>query len=78
MYFPLLVPECLLIEPTETESPEALDALIEAMVRIRDRALSDPEAVKSAPHRMPIRRPDEVLAARKPDLAYAPALVGKG
>ena len=74
VYFPLLVPECLLIEPTETESPEALDALIEAMVRIRDAALSDPEAVRSAPHRMPIRRPDEVLAARKPDLAHAPAL----
>ncbi len=74
VYFPLLVPECLLIEPTETESPEALDALIDAMVRIRDTALSDPEAVRSAPHRMPIRRPDEVLAARKPDLAYSPAL----
>jgi len=74
VYFPLLVPECLLIEPTETESPEALDALIDAMVRIRDQALSDPEAVISAPHRMPIRRPDEVLAARKPDLAYVPAL----
>ena len=74
VYFPLLVPECLLIEPTETESPEALDALVEAMVRIRDTALSDSEAVRSAPHRMPIRRPDEVLAARKPDLAYAPAL----
>lgn len=74
VYFPLLVSECLLIEPTETESPEALDALIEAMVRIRDNALSDPEAVHAAPHHMPIRRPDEVLAARKPDLAYAPAL----
>ena len=74
VYFPLLVPECLLIEPTETESPEALDALIDAMVRIRDRALSDPDAVRSAPHRMPVRRPDEVLAARKPDLAHAPAL----
>ena len=74
VYFPLLVPECLLIEPTETESPEALDALIDVMVRIRDKALSDPEAVISAPHRMPVRRPDEVLAARKPDLAYTPAL----
>jgi glycine dehydrogenase subunit 2 len=74
VYFPLLVPECLLIEPTETESPEALDALIDAMVRIRERALGDPEAVRSAPHGMPIRRPDEVLAARKPDLAYAPVL----
>ena len=74
VYFPLLVPECLLIEPTETESPEALDALIDAMVRIRNKALSDSEAVRSAPHRLPIRRPDEVRAARKPDLAYAPAL----
>ncbi|MCY4164729.1 MAG: aminomethyl-transferring glycine dehydrogenase subunit GcvPB [Gammaproteobacteria bacterium] len=74
VYFPLLVPECLLIEPTETESPEALDTLIDAMARIRDQALSDPQAVISAPHRMPIRRPDEVLAARKPDLAYGPAL----
>ena len=74
VYFPLLVPECLLIEPTETESPEALDALIEAMVRIRETALNDPEAVRSAPHRMPIQRPDEVLAARKPDLVHAPTL----
>ena len=74
VYFPLLVPECLLIEPTETESPEALEVLIEAMVRIRDQALSDPESVRSAPHHLPVRRPDEVRAARKPDLAYAPAL----
>ncbi len=74
VYFPLLVPECLLVEPTETESPEALDALVDAMVRIRDKALSEPEAVISAPHRLPVRRPDEVLAARKPNLSYAPAL----
>ncbi|WP_446830366.1 aminomethyl-transferring glycine dehydrogenase subunit GcvPB [Candidatus Foliamicus sp.] len=74
VYFPLLIPECLLIEPTETESPEALEALIGAMVRIRDTALRDPQAVMAAPHRMPIRRPDEVMAARKPDLAYALAL----
>ena len=70
-YFPLLIPECLLIEPTETETKEEMDAFIEAMIAIREEALSDPERVKTAPHAMPVKRLDDVKAARDLDLAYA-------
>ncbi len=69
-YFPLLVPECLLIEPTETESRQDLDAFVDAMVAIRQRAFQDPEAVKAAPLTMPVRRLDDVRAARQLDLAW--------
>jgi len=72
-YFPLLVPECLLIEPTETETPEELDAFVAALAAILVEARTDPERVKSAPHRQPVRRLDEVRAAREPDLAWRPA-----
>lgn len=71
-YFPLLVPECLLIEPTETESKEALDAFIDAMVKIRQEAESDPKLLKGAPHTLPVRRLDDVRAARQLDLAWKP------
>lgn len=70
MYFPLLVPECLLIEPTETESKEALDAFVAAMVKIFEEAHSDPELLRTAPHNLPVRRLDEVKAARELDLTY--------
>lgn len=69
-YFPLLVPECLLIEPTETESKETLDAFVAAMKEIRDEAYQQPEVVKGAPHTMPVRRLDDVKAARELDLAW--------
>ena len=69
-YFPLLVPECLLIEPTETETPEELDSFVAAMTAIRAEAETDPERVKSAPHSLPVRRLDDVRAAREPDLAW--------
>jgi glycine dehydrogenase subunit 2 len=72
-YFPLLVPECLLVEPTETEDKEALDAFIEAMIAIRGEAQQEPQTVKGAPHRMPVRRLDDVRAARQLDLAWRPA-----
>jgi glycine dehydrogenase subunit 2 len=72
-YFPLLVPECLLIEPTETESKEALDAFVDAMVRIRQEAESEPERVTGAPHTLPVKRLDDVRAARELDLAWRPA-----
>lgn len=72
-YFPLLVPECLLIEPTETESVEALDAFVDAMIAIRNEAQQEPQLVKGAPHRMPVRRLDDVRAARHLDLAWKPA-----
>ncbi len=74
-YFPLLVPECLLIEPTETESKQTLDAFVRAMREILDEARTDPELVKTAPHSTPVRRLDEVKAAREPDLAWRPTPV---
>jgi glycine dehydrogenase subunit 2 len=69
-YFPLLVPECLLIEPTETETREELDGFVGAMVQIRREAETEPELVKSAPHSQPVRRLDEVKAAKELDLAF--------
>jgi glycine dehydrogenase subunit 2 len=69
-YFPLLVPECLLIEPTETESKETLDAFVAAMLKVKQEAETDPERVKSAPHSLPAKRLDDVRAAREPDLAW--------
>jgi len=71
-YFPLLVPECLLIEPTETESKETLDAFIDAMARIQAEAEQEPEHVKGAPHTMPVRRLDDVRAAKQLDLTWKP------
>lgn len=70
MYFPLLVPECLLIEPTETESREVLDAFADAMIAIIEEAKQDPAILKQAPHTLPVRRLDEVRAARELDLVY--------
>jgi glycine dehydrogenase subunit 2 len=69
-YFPLLVPECLLIEPTETESKQTLDAFVAAMQEILDEARANPDLVKSAPHTTPVRRLDDVKAARELDLAW--------
>ena len=69
-YFPLLVPECLLIEPTETESKETLDGFVEAMSKIRQEAESNPELVKGAPYTQPVRRLDDVRAARELDLTW--------
>jgi glycine dehydrogenase subunit 2 len=69
-YFPLLVPECLLIEPTETESRESLDAFVAAMKEVLEEARSRPELVKSAPSTTPVRRLDDVKAARELDLAW--------
>jgi glycine dehydrogenase subunit 2 len=71
-YFPLLVPECLLIEPTETESKQTLDAFVAAMAAIRQEAYDDPERVKSAPHGLPVRRLDDTRAARELDLTWRP------
>ena len=70
MYFPLLVPECLLIEPTETESKEVLDAFVAALVAIMAEAKQDSAILKGAPYLLPIRRLDEVKAARELDLCY--------
>jgi glycine dehydrogenase subunit 2 len=71
-YFPLLVPECLLIEPTETESKETLDGFVEAMAQILDEARTTPDKVKGAPYTQPNRRFDEVRAARELDVVWQP------
>lgn len=73
IYFPLMVPECLLIEPTETEDKETLDAFVEAMARIWEEAKTDIAQIKGAPYTMPVRRLDDVRAARQLDLRYQPA-----
>jgi len=75
IYFPLMVPECLLIEPTETESREELDGFLAAMAEILVEAHTSPQVLKTAPHTMPIRRVDEVRAARDLDLVWRPASV---
>lgn len=71
-YFPLLVPECLLIEPTETESKQTLDAFVEAMISILHESRTEPEKVLKAPLTTAVGRLDDVLAARKPDLVWHP------
>ena len=72
-YFPLLVPECLLIEPTESEAKEDLDGFVAALTAIRHEAEETPERLKTAPHSLPVRRLDDVRAARQLDLAWRPA-----
>ena len=72
-YFPLMVPECLLIEPTETECKEELDAFVAAMGRILAEAEQEPDTVRTAPHTMPVKRLDDVKAARELDLKWRPA-----
>jgi len=69
-YFPLLVAECLLIEPTETESKETLDAFVAAMKEIREEAFRDAAMVKGAPYTLPVRRLDDVKAARELNLTW--------
>jgi len=85
IYFPLIVPEALMIEPTETETKETLDAFVDAMVAIAREAAEEPETLKEAPHNRPVRRLDEVKAAKRaivryrfedhPDLSAEPAPV---
>ncbi len=69
-YFPLLIPECFLIEPTETESREELDAYVDALIAIREEAGKDADFVRQAPYNTPVRRLDDVKAARELDLAW--------
>jgi glycine dehydrogenase subunit 2 len=70
IYFPLIVPEALMIEPTETEPKETLDAFADAMLRIAEEAASNPQVLKDAPHRRPVRRLDEVKAAKRAIVKY--------
>jgi glycine dehydrogenase subunit 2 len=76
VYFPLIVPEALMIEPTETESRQTLDAFADALLRIAAEARSDPDILRAAPHTAPVRRLDEVKAAKDLVLCYAPGCAG--
>jgi glycine dehydrogenase subunit 2 len=70
-YFPLLVPECLLIEPTETEAKEVLDGFMDALEQIKNEAETTPELLHASPQTLPVKRLDEVKAAKQLDLAYS-------
>jgi glycine dehydrogenase subunit 2 len=70
----LLVPECLLIEPTETESKETLDTFVEVMAQLLVQANTDPERMKGAPYTTPVRRLDDVKAAKDLDLVFQPTV----
>jgi glycine dehydrogenase subunit 2 len=72
VYFPLIVPEAMMIEPTETESKETLDQFAEDMRQIAAEARTEPDLLRTAPHNTPVRRLDEVRAARHPILRYVP------
>ena len=72
MYFPLIVDEALMVEPTESESKETLDAFIDAMLAIASESENIPETVRSAPYSTPVSRLDEAKAAREPDLRWQP------
>jgi glycine dehydrogenase subunit 2 len=69
-YFPLLVPECFLVEPTETECREELDAFADALIAIAEEARTEPELLRGAPYSLPVRRLDDVKAARELDLTW--------
>jgi glycine dehydrogenase subunit 2 len=73
IYFPLIVPECMMIEPTETESKETLDAFADSLIRIAQEARENPKLVHDAPHTTPVRRLDELKAAREPVVRWKPA-----
>jgi glycine dehydrogenase subunit 2 len=66
----------MMIEPTETESKETLDAFVEAMIRIAEEARENPDILHEAPHVTPVRRLDEVTAARRPNIRYVAATAG--
>ena len=72
IYFPLIVEEAMLIEPTETETVETLDAFADALVKIAREAETEPALVTAAPHSAPVRRLDEATAARQPNLRWRP------
>jgi glycine dehydrogenase subunit 2 len=77
-YFPLIVPEALMIEPTETETKDTLDEFIVAMKQIAKEAKENPELLRTAPHNAPVKRLDEVRAAKELVLCCAPALPAAG
>ena len=70
IYFPLIVHEAIMIEPTESETKEKLDEFVETMIQIANEIKANPEEVLKHPLNTPVKKVDETLAARKPDLAY--------
>ena len=70
VYFPLIVHEAIMIEPTESETKAKLDEFVDVMIKIAKECENDPEKVLSAPHNTPVKRVDETLAARHPDLKF--------
>jgi len=82
IYFPLIVPEALMVEPTESEAKETLDAFCDAMLAIAREAAEEPELLREAPHDRPVRRLDEVRAVKQPVVRYGfeqhPAAHGSG
>lgn len=70
VYFPLLIPECMLIEPTESESKAQMDAFVEIMAKLLAEAKTDPEKLRGAPHTLPVRRLDDVKAAKELNLVW--------
>ncbi len=72
IYFPLIVHEAMMIEPTETETRETLDYFVSVMKQIAEESRTNPEIVKTAPHTTPVGRLDQALAARKPNLRWRP------
>lgn len=72
VYFPLIIKECMLIEPTESESKATLDQFVEILEKIVEEIKTDPDLVRSAPHTMPVTRLDDVQAAKKPILKHTP------
>ncbi len=77
-YFPLIVHEALMIEPTETENVETLDRFVDAMLKIAEEARTQPELLKSAPHNTPVKRADELKAVRPHLLLLSGGRVGQG
>lgn len=76
-YFPLCVPECLLIEPTETEAKETLDGFVDALVKIREEMKDNPTIVQNAPYTLPVKRLDDVKAARELNLTWQSQLTSE-
>jgi glycine dehydrogenase subunit 2 len=76
-YFPLIVPEALMIEPTETESKQTLDNFVDVLIKIAKEAHSEPELLKTAPHITPVGRLDEVKAAKELVLCCAVGAAAK-
>jgi len=76
VYFPLVVPEAMMIEPTETESRQTLDQFVEIMQKIDQETRESPDMVRNAPYNTPVARLDEALAARRPNLRWRPPQAG--